>query len=287
MNMRTDHTIVSRSGICFLVLLLFLLTAPLPLSAQKRSRQVHIPASALECPYTAEDIFNKLNPLNEWVNVWKTANKKNNFNEQLAVWLGNQDDLKKQKTFRLSMLEPTIIVLRETGKDDKKSSKKRNRKKNQAVAESAAELSTAQKMASGTAYRLTKNDFRKNYRSFEAFLRLKRLTDDMQEATKMDISSFRTFDKEVKKLEAILEKMDLLRTSDGKMEDFRKIYEKEFIPALNAVSTALSTLKESPKMPAEKRRILRENNEKRRRAAYLEMLNGGNDKQDKKTQEKR
>ena len=142
-------------------------------------------------------------------------------------------------------------------------------------------------MASGTAYRLTKNDFRKNYRSFEAFLRLKRLTDDMQEATKMDISSFRTFDKEVKKLEAILEKMDLLRTSDGKMEDFRKIYEKEFIPALNAVSTALSTLKESPKMPAEKRRILRENNEKRRRAAYLEMLNGGNDKQDKKTQEKR
>ncbi|MBR4076728.1 MAG: hypothetical protein IKK25_07715 [Lentisphaeria bacterium] len=143
-------------------------------------------------------------------------------------------------------------------------------------------------MASGTAYRLTKNDFRKNYRSFEAFLRLKRLTDDMQEATKMDVSSFRDFDKKVKKLEAILEKMDLLRSSDGKMEDFRKIYEKEFIPALDAVSTALSKLKESPqKMPAEKRRILRENNEKRRRAAYLETLNGGNDKQDKKTQEKR
>lgn len=282
--MQTDHTIISRSGICFLVLLLFLLAAPLSLTAQGGSRKVHIPASALECPYTSEDIFNKLNPLNEWVSAWIVACEKNNFNAMLTVWLNNQESLKGQKTFRLSMLEPTIIVQRDTGDDRKKGQK--NKKKNQAANDSAAD-DIAQKKASGTVYKLTKDDLRKNYKSFEVFLRIKRLVDDLQEATKKDISSFRAFDKEVKKLEAILEKMDLVRNNDGKIEEFRKIYEKEFIPALKEVSTAYSKLKEAPRMPGEKRRLLRENNEKRRRDAYLKKLKGSNEKQDKKTQEKR
>lgn len=287
MNMQTDHNMISRSGIYFLVLLLFLFAAPLSLSAQKKSRQVHVPAFALECPYTAEAVFNKLTPLNEWVTAWKQASKED-FQKLWKTWA--EDLLKQQngqKTFRFSSIEPSVFVARENNDDARKKSRKKRDNKKKSTEPQAVSVESEQHDASGTRYKLTKADLRKNYRSFEAFLRLKRLTDDMQEATKIDESVFRAFDKKVKALEAVLEKMDEVRNSDGKLENFRMLYEKEFIPALNAVSTALSTLKESPKMPAEKRRLLRENNEKRRRVAYLKMLKDGDDKQDKKTQEKR
>lgn len=289
MNMLINRSSLSRFGICCLAVF-FLIVAALPLCAQaKRSRKpkISVPATVLECPYTAEAIFNKLNHLNEWVAAWQKASKE----DFQKLWKGWAEDLLKQqkgqKTFRFGAMEPSVFVPRENSNDDKKKSRKNKDNKKKSAEKQVVIAENEQNDASGTRYKLTKEDLRKNYKPFEAFLRLRRLTDDMQEATKIDEAAFRAFDKKVKALEAVLEKMDQVRNSDGSLEQFRKLYEKEFIPALNAVSVAYGVLKETKKMPYEKRKLLQEKNEKRRREAYLQMMSEENAQQTQKQQEKR
>ncbi len=288
--MPINCTFSLRSRVCFLAAV-FLFAASLPLCAQQTNRnrkpKISIPPSVLECPYTADDIFNKLTPLNEWVGAWQKASKED-FDTLWKKWAEKVLKRKKgQKSFQLSEIEPYTFVPREKAEKNRKKTNKNKKNQKQSEETQAEPAEIEENEASGTFYKLTKSDLRKNYKSFEVFLRFKRLTDDMQEATRKDESAFRAFDKKVKELEAILEKMDRERRNDGSIKEFKRIFVKEFIPALNAAATAYEELKKAPRILPEKRRQLQENNEKRRKEDYLKKMSKENATQDQKKQENR
>lgn len=281
MNMLINRSAAFRAGLCCTTIL-FLLFAALPLCAQakkpKKQKEIYVPDSAVQCPFEKADVFNRLNEFNGWVNAWLDAYKKDDdFNTLLKKWIGDK------KRFQLSEIEPFIDVPKASDDEPKKKGRK-NRRKKEAAEQNAAE----QKAADAPKYTLTLNEFRKHYKPFETLMRFSSLRADAQEATKLDAAVFLEYDKSVKKLQAVIEKLELVRTNNGKLEDFRTIFKNEFIPTLREVANAYKKFVQADEMPFEKRKRLREANEKRRREAYIRKMKSAEEASPaKKKQEKR
>ena len=281
MNMLINRSAAFRAGLCCTTIL-FLLFAALPLCAQakkpKKQKEIYVPDSAVQCPFEKADVFNRLNEFNGWVNAWLEAYKKDDdFNTLLKKWIGDK------KRFQLSEIEPFVYVPKASDDEPKKKSRRSRRKK-----EEAEPAAAEQKPADAPKYTLTLSEFRSHYKPFETLMRFSSLRADAQEATKLDEAVFLEYDKTVKKLQTVIEKLEFVRTNNGKLEDYRTIFKKEFIPTLREVANAYKKFVQADEMPFEKRKRLREANEKRRREAYIRKMKSAEEASPaKKKQEKR
>lgn len=268
MNMRNKKFSLRRSGIILLAAVT-LFAIVLPLDAQQRNRrtrkkEIKVPETALECPYTKEAIEKKLNHFNTWINAWAEACEKKDFNQLRSSW---EKLLKKPQKYMLSDMKPAVFVKREQP-DEKKKKQERKRKKQEEV-EAPADSSVEQLKAEGTFYYLTAHDFQSYYGPFGIFLKFPALTDDLQEATRFDKEAFLRYDSVIRNLKEVLEKMDDLRQRNASMADFKKVFETEFKPALRAAVRAYELLQQTKRMTSEKRIALEEKNRERRRKAFI------------------
>lgn len=269
MNMQNKIFYNRKSGFLVLILLV-LLSSVLPLHAQQnskrnRKKEIKVPQAVLECPYTKEDIQNKLNHFNVWINVWAEACEKQDFNQMLSMWTKT---LKDPNRYSLIDLKPFVFVPRELPEEKKKKQKK-NRKKQEAKSE---EPVAAQQQTEGTFYYLTQRDFLIHYDSFAVFLKFSRLTDDLQEATRFDKEAFLRYDKVIRKLEEVLKKMDNIRNREIGITVLKEVFETEFKPALKAAVVAYEQLQKTKRMSSEKRIMIEEKNKERRRKAYIARM---------------
>lgn len=241
-----------------------------PLSAQsrktKRKKEIKVPETALACPYTKEDISAKINYINDWVITWKTVCDETSF-EQLIT--ASAATTKNPKSYRLSDLTFAAFMPRKQDDDDKKKGKKKEQKVSKVQIGVAV---SEQKKAEGEFYYLTRNDFKKRYDSFGIFMRVPRLSDDMQEATQRSKDVFLNYDDKLKKLQVTIEKMDRIRSSASSQKALKAVFVNEFKPALNAVLAAYANLEKSKRMPYEARQALEERNRARRKEAYITKI---------------
>lgn len=266
MNMLINKNLIRKSGSCILAGILVAAVA-LPLQAQsqkgKKEKKIRVPETALVCPYSKEDIYGKINRLNEWISAWKKVSEGQSFDELLA---STASTLKNPKRYRISDLSFTAYVPR-AQEDIEKKKKGKNVKKAPEVQSGVAE--TEQAKASGTFYYLTSRDFKKYYDTFGIFLRVPHLTDDMLEATERSKQVFLEYDKAVKKVEAALLKLEKIKSSNSRLKDFRKVFETEFKPALKEAAAAYTQLQEAKRMAYEQRQAIENRNRERRREAYI------------------
>lgn len=273
--MNTQNKKIQFRKFGFLILVvLFFSSIVLPLEAQQkkqrnRKKEISVPDAILECPYTKEDILNNLKQFNIWVNAWANACEKQDFNQLLNSW---EKKLIKQKSYRLHELEPFVFVPREQPEEKTKKIKKskKNKKKQENSPEEPAVVAPQQDM--GIFCYLTQRDLLNHYDAFALFLKFPRLTDDMQEATKLDKEAFLRYDKVIRNLEMVLKKMDNIRNRDASLTVFKQVFETEFKPALKAAVVAYEQLQKTKRMSSEKRVAIEERNRERRRKAYIARM---------------
>ena len=119
--MRNKKFSLRRSGIILLAAVT-LFAIVLPLDAQQRNRktrkkEIKVPDTALECPYTKEAIEKKLNHFNTWINAWAEACEKKDFNQLRSSW---EKLLKNPQKYMLSDMKPAVFVKREQPDEKKK-----------------------------------------------------------------------------------------------------------------------------------------------------------------------
>ena len=270
MNMLNKKLHCRKIGLLVLTALV-LFAFVLPLQAQQRrnrnrKKELTIPSTALECPYTKEDILNKLNQFNAWIFAWSVACDKNDFKQLLGSW---EKKLKNPQNYRISELKPFVFVPREQPEEKQKKQKKNRKKQKESQPET---VSDTPKQEEGTFYYLTQRELLNHYNAFALFLKFPHLTDDLQEATRFDKEAFLRYDKVIRHLETVLKKMDDIRKRNMAISEFKKVFEMEFKPALKAAVLAFEQLQKTKRMSAEKRSALEEKNKERRRKAYIARM---------------
>lgn len=259
-----------KTGLLILTALI-LFAFVLPLEAQQRrtrnrKKELTIPPTALECPYTKEDIQNKLKQFNAWVFAWAATCDKNDFKQLLGSW---EKNLKNPRNYRISELKPSVFVPREQPEEKQKKQKKNRKKQEESERES---VSDTPKQEEGTFYYLTQRDLLNHYNAFAIFLKFPHMTDDLQEATRFDKEAFLRYDKVIRHLEAVLKKLDDIRKQNTAITEFKKVFETEFKPALKAAVLAFEQLQKTKRMSSEKRSALEEKNKERRRKTYIARM---------------